>query len=62
MTYVFSGMLNPAQSKLSAHASPQPKQHHNGSAVFAQMTAECLYSLQWFACFPLKIAPSHVGV
>jgi len=33
-----------------------------GSAVFAQMTAECLYSLQWFACFPLKIAPSHVGI
>jgi len=33
-----------------------------GSAVFAQMTAECLYTLQWFACFPLKIAPSHVGI
>jgi len=28
-----------------------------GSAVFAQMTAECLYSLQWFACFPFKIGP-----
>jgi len=33
-----------------------------GSVVFAQMTAECLYTLQWFACFPLKIAPSHVGI
>jgi len=33
-----------------------------GSAVFAQMTAECLYCLQWFACFPLKIAPSHVSI
>jgi len=33
-----------------------------GSAVFAQMTAECLYCLQWFACFPLKIAPFHVGI
>jgi len=30
MTYnVFSGTLNPAQSKLSAHASPQPKLHLN---------------------------------
>jgi len=28
-----------------------------GSAVFAQMTAECPYTLQWFARFPLKIAP-----
>ena len=27
------------------------------SAVFAQMTAECHYTLQWSACFPLKIAP-----
>jgi len=33
-----------------------------GSAVFAQMTAECLYTLQWFACFPLNFAPSHDGV
>jgi len=33
-----------------------------GSAVFAQTTAECLYCLQWFACFPLKIVPSHVGI
>jgi len=33
-----------------------------GSAVFAKMTAECLYCSQWFACFPLKIAPSHVGI
>ena len=28
MTYnVFNGTLNPAESKLSAHASPQPKRH-----------------------------------
>jgi len=33
-----------------------------GLAVFAQTTAECPYTLQWFACFPLKIAPSHVGI
>jgi len=33
-----------------------------GSVVFAQMTAECFYTLQWFACFPLKIASSHVGI
>ena len=28
----------------------------NGSTVFAQMTAECPYTLQWDAPFPLKIA------
>jgi len=33
-----------------------------GSAVFAQMTTECPYTLQWFACFLLKTAPSHVGI
>jgi len=33
-----------------------------GSAVFAQMTTECPYTLQCFACFPLKIVPSHVGI
>jgi len=32
-----------------------------GSAVFAQMTAGCPYTLQWFACFPLKIAPSMLA-
>ena len=40
-------------------------QNHNGtligSAGFAQMPAECAYTLQWFAHFPLKIAPSHGG-
>jgi len=46
----------------------RPMRAHNpngtsiGSADFSQMTAECLYSLQWFACFPLKIASSHVGI
>ena len=30
-----------------------------GSDVFAQMTAECPYTLQWFARFPLKIARSR---
>jgi len=39
-----------------------PKRVHNqngtsiGSAVFAQMTAECLYTLQWLGCFPLKLS------
>jgi len=45
-----------------------PIQTHNpngisiGSTVFAQMTAECPYTLQWGALFPFKIAPSHVGI
>jgi len=44
-----------------------PIQAHNpngisiGSAVFTRMTAECPYTLQWDAPFPLKIAPSHGG-
>ena len=33
-----------------------------GSAVFAQMTAGCPYTLQWGPLFPLKIAPSHGGM
>jgi len=45
---------------------PMRAHNQNGtsisSAVFAQMTAECPYTLQWFACFPLKIVPSHVGI
>ena len=44
----------------SAQSSPQPKRY--SSSVFAQMTAECLYILQQFACFPLTIAPSYVGI
>ena len=30
-----------------------------GSAVFAQITAECCYTLQWAAPFRVKITPSH---
>jgi len=33
-----------------------------GSVVCAHMAAERLYTLQRFACFRLKIAPSHVGM
>jgi len=33
-----------------------------GSAVFAQMTAECPYTLQWFTRFPFKIAPFRWGI
>ena len=32
-----------------------------GSAIFAQTTTECLYTLQWDAPPPLKIAFSHVA-
>jgi len=44
-----------------------PIQAHNlngisiGSAVFAQMTIECPYTLQWDAPSLPKIAPSHGG-
>jgi len=33
-----------------------------GSNVFAQITAECPYTLQWDAPFSLKIAVSHEGI
>jgi len=45
-----------------------PMRAHNpngtsiGSAVFAQMTAECANTLQRFACFPVKIALYHIGI
>jgi len=32
------------------------------SSVFAQMTAECPYTLQCFDRFPLNTAPSHGGI
>jgi len=42
---------------------PTPVQNPNAisivSAVFAQMGAECPYTLQWDASSPLKIAPSR---
>jgi len=50
---------------LSARMSPQPNGTSIGSAVFAQMAAEgvSLYvTMVYSACFPLKIAPSHVGI
>ena len=44
-----------------AHPNPQPKRHLNQFSHFAQMTAECPYTLQWNAPFPLKIALSRGG-
>jgi len=47
---------------LSAHPSPQPKRHLDRfSCFFAQMTAECPYTLRDDPS-PLKIAPSHGGL
>jgi len=44
-----------------AYPSPQRKRHLDCLAAFEQMTAKCPYTLQWFAHFPIKIAPSHEG-
>jgi len=63
MTYnVFSGMLNPAESELSAHASPQPKRHLNRFSHLC--TDDCGVSVLFtMVClFPLKIVPSYVGI
>ena len=40
---------------------PMPKGHVDRFSLFAQLTAECPYTLQWFAHFSLKIALSHGG-
>jgi len=32
------------------------------SAVFAQLSTECPYTLQWVASSPVKIAPTHGGI
>jgi len=44
----------------SAQWSPEPNSKSIGSAVFAQLTVESLYTLQW-APLSHKIAPSHGG-
>ena len=47
---------------LLAHASPQRKRHLDRfSRVFTDDYGVSLY-WQWFACFPLKIASSHVSI
>jgi len=56
----------PLDSHLT-HDSLGPIQAHNPngisivSAVLAQLTVACPYTLQWDAPFPLQIAPSHGG-
>jgi len=42
-----------------AHWSPYQKWHVNRFSRFAQLTAECPYTLQWTTPFPLKTAPSY---
>jgi len=57
--------LSTSRSHLRRFLRPTGSQNLNGisigSAVFAQMTAECPYTLQWDAPSPLKIAPFHGG-
>jgi len=38
-----------------------PNSKSIGSAIFAQLAADCRYTLQWAAPFPLKITLSHLG-
>jgi len=52
-------LTHDANGHMRAHS---PNGTSIASAVFAQMTAECPYSLQRFACSPLKIAPSYEGI
>jgi len=60
-----TGDLDPHLTRfLGPMWAQNPKGTPIGSAVFAQMTAECPYTLHWFAPFPitLKIASSHGGI
>jgi len=43
-----------------AHLSPIPN-ISTGSAIFVQLTAQCRYTLQWAAPFPIQIIPLHGG-
>jgi len=63
MTYnVFSVTSNPAQSKLSAHASPQPKRHLNRFSRLCTDDRGVSLLFTMVCLFPLKIAPSNVGI
>jgi len=50
----------PCNTMLWVHASPQPKQHLDQFSHVC--TDDRRVSQYWFACFPLKIVPSHVGI
>jgi len=55
------GDLDPSNSWLTVLVQAHyPISITIGSAVFAQATVECPYTLQWVPLFP-KIAPSHTG-
>ena len=56
------GIWTPSNTILGPTPAQNPNCTSIGSAVFAQMTAECPYALQWFARFLLKIAPHHGGL
>jgi len=43
-----------------ANPSPRPKRHLDWFSVFAQLTAECPYTLQWAAPFPSEL-PLRMG-
>jgi len=63
MTYnVFSGTLNPGESKLSAHASPQSKRHLNRFSRLCTDDRGVSLLFTMVCLFPLKIVPSHVGI
>ena len=59
---VFSGTLNPAESKLSAHASPQPKRHLNRFSRLCTDDRGVSVLFTMVCLFPLKIAPSRLGI
>jgi len=48
-------------TSLSTSGPHNPNGISIGLAVFAQMTTECQYTLQWDAPLPLKIAAFHGG-
>ena len=59
---VFSGTLNPVQSKLSANTSPQPKRHLNRFSRLCTDDRGVSLLFTMVCLFPLIISPSHVGI
>jgi len=58
-----SAPLDPHLTRFLRHiwAHKNPNGISISSAIFAQITTECPYTLQWDAHWPFKITPTHGG-
>jgi len=56
------GIWTPSNTIPWAHSSHNTNSISTGSAIFAQMTAECRYTLQWDAPSPPQNCPFALGI